>query len=88
MSLKFADNVKGNIRGEIQLFIEKETDRDNDVYIFATGASDDTYGLVTAGWHVGDDPQGTHFTIQLYLDKKHISTAHVYPTGHVTMFSV
>jgi hypothetical protein len=87
MSLTFADNVVGNTRGEIQLFLENETDRDTDVYSAAVSTTAGTYGHVTAGWHTGDDPQGNHFTVQVFVDNTQIHTAHVYPTGQVTAFT-
>jgi hypothetical protein len=87
MSLQFAPNVTGNVRGEIQLFIKNKVDRDTDVYTMVRSSTPGTYGLVTAGWHTGDDPQGQHFTIQLYQSNRHLATAHVYQTGQVTEFS-
>jgi hypothetical protein len=76
MGLQFIDNVKGNDRGFIQEFIEKEVDRDTDLYTATVSKDPGNYAYVRRGWHKTDEDPEDHITADVYL----VRSAHL--RGH------
>ncbi|KAF8532311.1 hypothetical protein JB92DRAFT_3104107 [Gautieria morchelliformis] len=89
MTITFHDQcgVPANHRGELQLWVEKNVDRDNDFYTNAHGTTDGHYVVIRHNWHKSPEDPNEHLTALVYVNKKHNSTAHVSRTGQVTLFS-
>src|SRR5512144_1704991 len=86
MGVEFLDNIPANQRGDIQIFLERQTDRIISDWAHAINNAT-TNLVVTRGWHTSDSDNQQHLTVR--VPDGHdpdASTAHVYRTGEASIY--
>lgn len=89
MTVTFATvnhDVPPGQKGIIQQFLEHNVDDDLDVKVAAKEQEGQKgEARVVEGWHqIGGDQ---HLTVQVWLNGRHIYTAHVYRNGQITAYT-
>lgn len=78
--------VWGNQKGEIQLFLENDIDDDLDVKTAARAQNVvEGEARVTSGWHEAGPQE--HLTVEVWIHRRHLYTAHVFRNGQITAYS-
>ncbi|KAH9896082.1 hypothetical protein C8Q73DRAFT_789865 [Cubamyces lactineus] len=87
MTIRFADNTPGNLRGQVQLFIENEVGRDNGFYTDTVSETVGEYVFIRrADFHSSESDPTPHITADVFHRNRQLGTAHVNHNGQVTIF--
>ena len=62
MVLLYVEKIKGNRRGEIQLWLEEKVDRDTDFYTCMVSERNTDYVLMLEDWHGSPNDKNLHLT--------------------------
>ena len=62
MVLLYADKIKGNRRGEIQLWLEEKVDRDTDFWTCMNSKRKEDYVEMLEDWHGSPKDENLHLT--------------------------
>ncbi|KAI0660027.1 hypothetical protein C8Q70DRAFT_1053280 [Cubamyces menziesii] len=87
MTIRFGPHFpSGNRRGQVQLFIENNVDRDNDFYTSAVSKVSGNHVIVRVDFHPSPSDPQHHMTGDVFIKNRQIGTAHVYGNGQVVMW--